>query len=122
MDDVKGGPPAPAKPGDAHERLERALRERIVERPHYPLGEFDADKWAAEFMRLWGHRLSEVDHGLMLAWFAGAIMTGHDSPQAEARGYARGLEAAAKEVMLRGGPAYEIAARIRALASETEGG
>lgn len=45
---------------------------------YYPLGEFDASKWAAEFIRLWGHRMDEVDKSLMVAWFANAIMTGYD--------------------------------------------
>jgi len=46
--------------------------------PNYPLGEFDASKWADEFMRLFGQRLQDVDEGLMLGWFANAIMTGFD--------------------------------------------
>jgi hypothetical protein len=44
-----------------------------VRGPHYPLGELDAAKWAAEFVRLFGG-----DEGLMLGWFANAIMTGYD--------------------------------------------
>lgn len=39
----------------------------------YPYGEMDARKWAAEFVRIHGG-----DEGLMLAWFASAIMTGYD--------------------------------------------
>jgi len=38
----------------------------------------DAMAWANEFMRLFGERKAEIDHGLMLAWFANAIMAGHD--------------------------------------------
>lgn len=45
---------------------------------HYPLGEFDAQKWAKEFMLLFGERKNEIDEALMHSWFANAIMTGHD--------------------------------------------
>ena len=46
----------------------------------YPYGEFDAKKWAEEFVRLHGG-----DEELMLTWFASAIMTGHDSAEAKRR-------------------------------------
>lgn len=38
----------------------------------------DANVWAAEFMRLFQDRKEDIDHGLMLAWFANAIMHGFD--------------------------------------------
>ena len=38
----------------------------------------DANDWAAEFMRCWGHRRDGIDFDLMLSWFAAAIMCGHD--------------------------------------------
>jgi len=38
----------------------------------------DAYKWADAFMQLWGAKLSEVDHGLMIGWFANAIMAQYD--------------------------------------------
>ncbi len=38
----------------------------------------DARDWAAEFMRLFSDRRGEIDEGLMLAWFANAIMCGYD--------------------------------------------
>lgn len=36
----------------------------------------DADVWATEFMRLFGGRKQDIDKGLMLTWFACAIMCG----------------------------------------------
>jgi hypothetical protein len=38
----------------------------------------DAEVWAEEFMRLFGKSLSQIDEGLMLSWFANAIMAGYD--------------------------------------------
>lgn len=38
----------------------------------------DANKWAKEFMRIWGTRLTEIDESLMLAWFSNSIMCGFD--------------------------------------------
>jgi hypothetical protein len=56
-----------------------------TERPAgYPYGEFDASKWAEEFMRLFGDRLTDIDEGLMIGWFANAIMTGFDEAQRRA--------------------------------------
>jgi hypothetical protein len=49
------------------------------------IGNFDAQAWAKEFMRLWGERLSEVDEGLMIGWFANAIMAGYDHKDRAAR-------------------------------------
>lgn len=45
--------------------------------PH-PYGCFDASHWADEFMNLIVKRGIEVDHALMIGWFANAIMTGYD--------------------------------------------
>lgn len=43
----------------------------------------DAQAWAKEFMRIWsGHVIGEgdtVDEGLMIGWFANAIMCGYDA-------------------------------------------
>lgn len=38
----------------------------------------DAEVWTQEFMRTWGHRMGELDHDLMRAWFANSIMCGWD--------------------------------------------
>ena len=38
----------------------------------------DGKKWADAFMELWGDKLEQVDHGLMLSWFCNAIMAGYD--------------------------------------------
>lgn len=38
----------------------------------------DAKKWAEEFMRLFGNKREEIDEGLMISWFASAIMVGYD--------------------------------------------
>jgi len=45
---------------------------------HQLIGEFDASKWAAEFVRMHGG-----DEGLMLSWFANAIMAGYDRGRGE---------------------------------------
>jgi len=47
-------------------------------------GEFDAKIWAEEFMKLFGKSLSQIDEGLMLSWFANAIMAGYDKAKREA--------------------------------------
>lgn len=46
-----------------------------------PLTTLDAKLWAEEFMRIWSGRWDEVDEGLMIAWFANAIMRGFDEGQ-----------------------------------------
>ena len=58
------------------------------------VGEVDANVWAKEFVRIWGHRLGEVDEALMVGWFANAIMSGYDKaqPDAELRGVRAGIE------------------------------
>ena len=38
----------------------------------------DAKLWAEAFMRRFEHRKDEIDEGLMLTWFANAIMAGYD--------------------------------------------
>ena len=50
-----------------------------------PLVGIDAQKWAQEFMRIWSGRWSEVDEGLMIGWFANAIMRGFDEGQRRLR-------------------------------------
>ena len=52
----------------------------------------DAMVWADEFMRRFGERKTEIDHGLMLAWFATAIMTGHDWAERQQRARIGALE------------------------------
>lgn len=47
--------------------------------------EFDADKWAKEFMRIWGDRRDELDLDLMRSWFANAIMAGYDHAKRESK-------------------------------------
>ena len=44
----------------------------------HPLDSFDAKVWAAEFMRLFGKRLHDLDEATMLGWFANALMRGYD--------------------------------------------
>ena len=43
-----------------------------------PLNTMDAAAWAKEFMHIFGKRLGEIDEGLMIGWFANAIMRGWD--------------------------------------------
>lgn len=38
----------------------------------------DAKVWAAEFIKIWGNRMNEVDEELMFTWFANSIMCGWD--------------------------------------------
>lgn len=57
-----------------------------MNRPSYPYGEFDASKWAADFMQRFGSRLLSIDETLMIGWFANAIMTGYDRAKNEALG------------------------------------
>lgn len=49
----------------------------------YNAMDMDAQKWTDAFMQMWGNRLQEIDHGLMLGWFANAIMKTHDIVKAE---------------------------------------
>jgi len=44
------------------------------ERPDWPYPSFDAKDWAAAFCK----RNPTMDEGLMLAWFANALMRGYD--------------------------------------------
>jgi len=43
-----------------------------------PLTTMDAKLWAEEFMRIFGSKMDKIDEGLMIAWFANAIMKGYD--------------------------------------------
>lgn len=45
----------------------------------------DAQKWADEFMAIFGERRDDIDSGLMIGWFANAIMAGHDEGYSKAR-------------------------------------
>jgi len=38
----------------------------------------DAKLWAEDFMRRFSGRREDIDEGLMIAWFANAIMRGYD--------------------------------------------
>ena len=38
----------------------------------------DAKVWAVEFMNLFGEKRDAIDEGLMIGWFANAIMNGFD--------------------------------------------
>ena len=52
----------------------------------YLLSTTDAREWAEQFMLLFADRRDQIDHGLMLTWFANAIETGrmhHDGVSAE---------------------------------------
>lgn len=44
------------------------------ERPDWPLPSFDAKDWAAAFCK----QNPSIDEGLMIAWFANALMRGFD--------------------------------------------
>lgn len=44
----------------------------------WPLQSCDARDWAQAFMRRFGERLHEIDEGLMITWFANALMCGFD--------------------------------------------
>lgn len=46
------------------------------ERSDWPLPSFDAQDWAKAFVKLHGG-----DEGLMLTWFANALMRGYDQPR-----------------------------------------
>lgn len=57
------------------------------QRPDWPLPSFDARDWAAAFMR--GHRSGvELTEDLMVAWFASALMRGHDEAMGKMEGRA----------------------------------
>lgn len=46
---------------------------------HYPAGQWDAMKWAEEFVRIVKENPEiPTDVGTMLGWFANALMTGYD--------------------------------------------
>lgn len=38
----------------------------------------DGKLWTDAFIQMWGDKLNEIDHGLMLGWFCNAIMAGYD--------------------------------------------
>jgi hypothetical protein len=40
----------------------------------------DAAIWASAFIQMWGDKLHEVDEGLMIGWFANAMMRMVDGP------------------------------------------
>lgn len=46
--------------------------------PNWPLPSFDARDWAKSFMDRFGNRLGDINEGLMLTWFASALMRGYD--------------------------------------------
>jgi len=54
-------------------KAEELVRQRIS----------DASKWAETFIDMYGSRLNEVDTGLMIGWFANAMMTVYDTKQPE---------------------------------------
>lgn len=54
--------------------------------PGYPFGEWDAMAWADEYIRIITENPDiDIDEGLMVGWFANALMTGHQ------RGYENGV-------------------------------
>jgi len=55
------------------------------ERPDWPMPSFDADDWAEAFCKF----NPSVDKGLMLTWFASALMRGFDEGWARAGRNAR---------------------------------
>ena len=60
--------------GDQLEFELEHMRTPLRERPDWPLPSFDARDWAAAFCK----RHPEIDEGLMLSWFAAALMRGYD--------------------------------------------
>lgn len=52
------------------------------ERPDWPLPSFDAQDWAAAFLKI--NPDCGLDEGLMIAWFANALMRGYDEASARA--------------------------------------
>lgn len=59
----------------------------------------DAQVWAREFMRIWSGRWHEVDEGLMIAWFANAIMRGFDESAKRDREKIAALEESHQELI-----------------------
>ncbi len=51
------------------------------DRPDWPLPSFDAQDWAAAFCK----RNPGFDHDTMVAWFANALMRGHDEGMKRSR-------------------------------------
>lgn len=49
------------------------------ERPDWPLPSFDARDWAEAFCKL----NPQMDEGLMISWFANALMRGYDQRVSE---------------------------------------
>lgn len=59
---------------------DRTTHAQAVEAAKNPLDTADAKLWAEEWMRLFGGDCNErIDEGLMIAWFANAIMKGYDT-------------------------------------------
>lgn len=46
------------------------------ERPDWPIPSFNALDWAEAFMKHFGHRKDDIDEGVMIGWFANALMAG----------------------------------------------
>lgn len=64
-----------------HAEFEREHTNRPPkERPDWPLPSFDAKDWAEAFCKL----NPSVDEGLMITWFATALMRGYDEHAARA--------------------------------------
>lgn len=59
--------------GDHAEFERENMFTKPEDRPDWPLPSFDAQDWAKAFVKLHGG-----DEGLMLAWFANALMRGFD--------------------------------------------
>lgn len=52
------------------------------ERPDWPLPSFDARDWAEAFCKTDAFLKCEIDEGMMVAWFANALMRGYDEARA----------------------------------------
>jgi hypothetical protein len=85
--------PYPIVLGGDHAAFEQewaASRRPDHERPDWPLPSFDAQDWAKAFCKIFivskidGHKTAPVDdqEGLMLTWFANALMRGFDEKTA----------------------------------------
>lgn len=53
-------------------------REKFSSDQNWPLQSFDAQDWAKAFMAKFGDKREQIDEGLMLSWFASALMRGWD--------------------------------------------
>jgi hypothetical protein len=66
--------------GDHAEFEREHANTKPEDRPDWPLPSFDAQDWAKAFCKI----NPEMDEGVMLSWFANALMRGYDEHRARA--------------------------------------